>query len=151
AAVAAARAQIDALAVLAGTAAARGPGIVLTVTDERHRVGYDVFVDIVQELRDAGAEAIAVNDRRVAASTAFDEREGSVTVDSVAVASPYRIVAIGRPETLEAGLGIPGGVLDTLRATPGVGVTLARAADLRVPALASPPAFRLARPVASSG
>jgi uncharacterized protein YlxW (UPF0749 family) len=151
AAVAAARAQIDALEVLAGVVPAHGPGIVLTVTDSRGAVGYDTFVDIVQELRDAGAEAIAINDVRVGATTAFGEQDGRILVGTVAVTAPYRVVAIGRPETLESGLAIPGGALDTLRTTPGVTATVVRVPDVTVPALASPPAFRVARPVASSG
>lgn len=148
--VAAARRQLDNLEVLAGLVPAHGPGVVLTVADPRGALGYETLIDVVQELRDAGAEAIAVNGRRVGATTSFGEGDDGLLVDTVVVTPPYRVVAIGRPETLEAGLAIPGGVLDTLRTTPGVTAGVVRVDDVTVPALALPPAFRVARPVASS-
>jgi len=56
---------------------------------------------------------------------------------------------IGNPDTLASALGIPGGALDTLQAQRGVNVDVQRAAKVDVPALASPPTFRVARPVGS--
>jgi uncharacterized protein YlxW (UPF0749 family) len=149
AAVRATEQQLDALEVLAGTVPAHGQGVVMRVDDPRASLSYDVMVDIVQELRDAGAEAIAVNGRRVGATSAFGPRSGGVTLDGAALAPPYRVDAIGDPDTLQAGLDIPGGAVDTLTATKGVTVVVDRQADVAVPALARPPAFRVARPVAS--
>ena len=148
-AVQAAREQLQALQVLSGTVAAKGPGIVVRIVDAEATLGYDSFVDIVQELRDAGAEAIAVNGHRVGVATWFAERDGDIVVDDVPIASPYEVLAIGRSDTLEAGLAIPGGVIDTLTAAKGVDVSVAPRAEVVVPALAETPSFRAARPIAS--
>jgi uncharacterized protein YlxW (UPF0749 family) len=100
----------------------------------------------VQELRDAGAEAIAVNGRRVGGTTAFSARGGAVTVDGQEVAQPYEVLAIGDPATLEVGLRIPGGAVDTLDALKGTKITVERRSEVGVPALERPPTFKSARP-----
>jgi uncharacterized protein YlxW (UPF0749 family) len=56
------------LQILAGTAPATGPGIDLQITDPEHQVGADVLLDTVEELRDAGAEAIEITGSQAAAS-----------------------------------------------------------------------------------
>src|SRR5919107_322234 len=61
--------QLRALEVLAGTVAVTGPGIAISIEDARGAAGYDTVIDIVQELRDAGAEAIGINGRRVGAAS----------------------------------------------------------------------------------
>ncbi|MFP5377144.1 MAG: DUF881 domain-containing protein [Acidimicrobiia bacterium] len=142
--------QLQALAVLAGTVPVTGPGLVLGIEDPERSVTYDTLIDAVQELRDAGAEALAVNDRRVGVASAFSQRDGEVLLDGEVLSRPYRIAAIGQPTTLEGGLKIPGGVLDTLGALRGVRAEVSRAAGIDVPALARPPAFRAARPVGSA-
>lgn len=142
--------QLRALEVLAATVPVSGPGISLTIVDPSSVIRYETLVDVVQELRDAGAEAVAVNDRRVGVSTSFTERDGKVVMDGEPLAGTYRITAIGQPATLEGGLKIPGGILDTLAALRDVRVDLQRSNKLELPALAKPPAFRVARPVSSS-
>ncbi|UNO43653.1 DUF881 domain-containing protein [Streptomyces sp. MST-110588] len=102
------------LGVLAGTAAAQGPGITLTIDDASHSVEADKLLDTIQELRAAGAEAIQVNDVRVVANTYFSDVRGGVEVDGKRVAPPYRFKVIGKPEDLEPALNIPGGVVQTL-------------------------------------
>ncbi|HZN16529.1 MAG TPA: DUF881 domain-containing protein [Acidimicrobiales bacterium] len=141
--------ELRALQVLAGSVAVSGPGIVLSVEDPRGAVGYDTLIDIVQELRDAGAEAIGVNDHRVGAASAFANRKGGVSLDGTPLAPPYRIAAIGPATTLEGGLKIPGGAVDVLESLPGVHVEVDRSAKVDLPPLDHPPAFRAARPISS--
>lgn len=147
----AAEEQRQALSVLAGTVPVTGPGLTLVIEDPEGAVGYDTILDALQELRDAGAEALAVNGMRVGAASALSDRDGRVQLDGNPLAAPYRVTAIGQATTLEGGLKIPGGVLDTLDALRGVRAEVQRSAKLDVPALARPPAFRVARPVGSSG
>jgi len=60
------------------------------------------------------------------------------------------IDAIGQPATLDGGLAIPGGALDTLRTQRGVRADVRRVAKIDLPALASPPTFNAARPIGSN-
>ncbi|MYT45313.1 DUF881 domain-containing protein [Streptomyces rimosus subsp. rimosus ATCC 10970] len=102
------------LGVLAGTVAAQGPGINLTINDPTHSVEADKLLDTIQELRAAGAEAIQINDVRIVAGSYVSDVRGGVEVDGKRVAQPYRFKVIGKPEDLEPALNIPGGVVQTL-------------------------------------
>ena len=151
AAVRAAQEQLASLEVLAGTVPVHGPGIILRIDDPEGSVRYDALIDAVEELRDAGAEAIAVDRVRVAASSAFSEAGGGIVLDDTPLSAPYEVVAIGSPPTLESGLSIPGGASDTLSALRGVKITVTREADVVLPAVARTPTFRVGRPVGSTG
>jgi uncharacterized protein YlxW (UPF0749 family) len=115
----AAQQRLDALGILAGTAPARGPGIVLTISDPEGKVTGAAMLDVIQELRDAGAEAIQVGDQRVVASTWFTGSDGGITVSGKSERPPYVIKAIGDANTLAGALEIPGGVSATVRSLGG--------------------------------
>lgn len=143
--------QLRTLQVLAGTVPVSGPGIAVRITDPEGAVAHDSMIDVVQELRDAGAEAIAVNGRRVGATTAFSDDDGRIVVDGVVIQPSYEITAIGQPSTLEGGLKIPGGAIDALEATrETVTVEVERLARIDLPALERPVTFDVARPVGST-
>jgi uncharacterized protein YlxW (UPF0749 family) len=140
--------QLEELEILAGLVPVKGPGVAVRIADPEGNFGFELLLDLVQELRDAGAEAIAVNGQRIGAQTAFSSnRKGTVTVDGKEVAEPYEVVAIGDPATLEVGLRIPGGAVDTLDALQGASVVVERSSEVRVPALERPPSFKVANPV----
>ena len=80
-----------------------------------------MLLDTVQELRDAGAEAVEVGGVRVVASTSFlDAPSGEgVLVDGQPVAAPFEVVAVGDAPTMAAALAIPGGVVDVVSRAGG--------------------------------
>lgn len=122
-----ARRRAETYGILAGTLPAAGPGIELTVNDPRGRVRAAVLLDTLEELRDAGAEVVQVDDVRVGVSTYFtDAPGGGVLADGHALARPYRFLAIGDPHTLATALSIPGGVLRSLRTNGAEGVVAQR-------------------------
>lgn len=93
--------QLSDLEILAGTVPAQGPGIVVTITDPGNQVDTSAFLDLVEELRSAGAEALSFNDRvRVVAASAIDHTDAGLSVDGVVLHSPYVLTAIGDPTTL---------------------------------------------------
>jgi len=139
--------QLSDLQILAGVVPARGPGVAVHIADPKGSFEFQLLLDLVQELRDAGAEAIAVNGHRVGGTTAFSHNRDGVTVDGQAVTQPYEVLAIGDPATLEVGLRIPGGAVDTLDALDGTKVNVERRSDVRVPALDHPPVFKVAHPL----
>ncbi|MEU6368762.1 DUF881 domain-containing protein [Streptomyces sp. NPDC046931] len=102
------------LGILAGTVAAQGPGITMTIGDTKGTVQADMLLDAIQELRAAGAEAIEVNGVRVVAGTYLSDSGKSVSVDGNKITQPYRFKVIGKPQDLEPALNIPGGVVQTL-------------------------------------
>ncbi|GAB6898167.1 DUF881 domain-containing protein [Kineosporia succinea] len=130
------RERLDVLGILAGTDPAQGPGITIRIEDPQALVDSATLLDTVQELRDAGAEAIQFGQVRVVASTSFTDPStaGGIVADGVEQSPPYRIVAIGDPATMESALNIPGGVLETLHQV-GASGTVQRRQDLTVSAV----------------
>ncbi|MDR2373619.1 MAG: DUF881 domain-containing protein [Bifidobacteriaceae bacterium] len=120
AAAAAARERAQVQGILAGTLPAEGPGVALTVRDPDRKLTAAVLYMLVEELRNAGAEAISLGSARVVAATYFEDGEdSSVMVDGSRVQPPYEWLAIGDPSTLETALGIPGGALAAIRTLGG--------------------------------
>jgi uncharacterized protein YlxW (UPF0749 family) len=134
------------LGILAGTLPAHGPGIELRIADPEGRVDAAVLLDTLQELRDAGAEAVQINDLRVVASTDFlDDRPSRVRIDGRVVSAPYVFKVIGDPETLTPALRIPGGVLAVL-AERGAEAAVDRRDDVVIDALRPVAQPQYARP-----
>ncbi len=110
-----ARQRADALAILAGTVGATGPGVTISVTDPAAGVDAAALLDAVEELRNAGAEAIAINgSARVVGSTSIVDSDDGIRVDGRVVKAPYVIEAIGDAATLAEASRIIGGLVDTL-------------------------------------
>src|SRR6478735_7008848 len=105
--------QADALSIMAGLVPVTGPGIRITITEAEGPVDVDSMVDMVQELRTAGAEAIQFNDQvRVVAQTSFEDAVGGISVDGQVIRSPYVVDVIGAPDTLEGAVNFPKGPRD---------------------------------------
>lgn len=142
----AAEQRLNNLGILSGTMKATGPGIVLTIQDPQGGVTAPLLLDTLQELRDAGAEAVQINDVRVVASTYFTDSEGGISVSGRPVKAPYVFTAIGDSTTLASAMAIPGGVSETVRSKSGEAVV--RIADrVEITALQPVSSPEYARPI----
>ena len=93
--------EVDTLNVLAGLVPVTGPGIRITVTEDTGAVRLSSMLDLVQELRTVGAEAIQLNGEvRLVAQSAFEDDVGGLRVDGTLVPAPYVIDVIGDPSVL---------------------------------------------------
>ena len=118
-ALAEAQRRAQALAILAGTAVATGPGVRMVMADPAVGVTPEVLLAALQELRNAGAEAVQVGSVRIGVDSSFTGNAGSILADGTALTAPYVILAIGDPPTLTAAMNIPGGVSDTAKRAGG--------------------------------
>ncbi len=97
-------ADLEDARLAAGLVAISGPGLAFRLEDGTPSAGVDALVSaqdvrvILRELWLAGAEAIAVNGERVAATSAVIDIGGSILVNSAYLAPPYEIKAIGAPD-----------------------------------------------------
>jgi len=114
-----ARRQADALAVLTGSAPAHGPGVRVNIIDPQHALRAEQLLDVVEELRGAGAEVIQFGQVRVGTSSAFLDSGSGVSLDGAGLQPPYEVLAIGDPKTLDTALNIQGGVVNTVHAAGG--------------------------------
>jgi uncharacterized protein YlxW (UPF0749 family) len=143
-----ARQQLQALQILLGLVPVRGPGIAMVFNDPQGTIGPDVLLDTVQELRDAGAEAIEISGVRVVASTSFTGSARAILVNRQLVRAPYEVRAIGPASTLAEAMRIPGGVVDSLAAHSGASVRITEEGSVSILHVAALPEFGHARPTA---
>ena len=139
--------QADALAVLTGTAPAHGPGIRATITDPLHALRAEELLDVIEELRGAGAEVIQFGPVRVGTSSAFTDSGAGVLLDHTLLQAPYDVLAIGDPKTLNTALNIQGGVVNTVHAAGGE-VHIAEQSLISITASRTIPTPRYATPAA---
>ena len=127
AALEAARQTATTLGILSGRLPAEGPGIELTISESSsgHVPALTLF-NVLEELRNAGAEALQVNDHRIVASSHFVDGPGGVELDGVALSAPFRWIVIGPPDTMAPALEIPGGAMGAVRTVGGRGTTVSR-------------------------
>jgi uncharacterized protein YlxW (UPF0749 family) len=111
--------ELSSLRVLLGSVPATGPGVVVTITDPQHKLAAEDLLDVVEELRGAGAEAIQFGPVRVGTSTSFADAAAGIGVDGKLLDPPYTVLAIGDAKTLDTALNIPGGVAATARSAGG--------------------------------
>ena len=116
----------------AGLEPLTGRGIRITISGPIDGAGVE---DVLNELRNAGAEAIAVGGVRVIAGTVVAGGPAAISVEDTPLRDPFEILAIGSPETLAGSLARVGGVISQLAAThPRVVVAITPADVVNVPA-----------------
>lgn len=119
----------------AGILPVYGPGLVVEMADSPksptpkddpyYFIVHDVDLDtLVNELWSAGAEAIAINDQRIVTTTSIRCVGPTILVNSVRLASPYKIQAIGPTKDMEGGIRTPGGFMDYMAPATQHGVTV---------------------------
>jgi uncharacterized protein YlxW (UPF0749 family) len=116
----------------AGLDAVAGPGVTISVSGPIDGPGVQ---ELINELRNAGAEAIGVGDTRVVTGVVVTGAPGAAGVDGTALGSPFEIAAIGAPDKLTGSLTRSGGVIAQLAATqPDVVVTVTPVDRIELPA-----------------
>jgi uncharacterized protein YlxW (UPF0749 family) len=131
--------RVDRLSAQAGYGPVSGPGIVFTVDDAPNgeAVRAEDLALLTNGLWEAGAEAIAINGRRVASRSALSNSGAAINLNGAPMSPPYVVSAIGDNKTLQAnlldtstGLAFSNGA-DAL----GFRVTTEQADDLDLPAV----------------
>lgn len=141
-----AQARLDQLAILAGTVKATGPGVRVTITDPSGAVRASGLLDVLQELRDAGAEVVQFGTVRIVAGSYFTDAGSAITVDGQSLSRPYVILAIGDPQTLASAMNIPGGIVDSVNRL-GASAAVDQVTTVTIDALHTPKTPRYAQPV----
>lgn len=108
-----------------------GEGIVITLSDLDSPVDYQQLLELVNELKNAGAEAISINDQRIVPTTSISCGGNIININGEKVGAPFVIKAIGLPEQLAA-LSRQGGYLEILKEA-SVGVELKKSNNITIP------------------
>ncbi|MEQ8236217.1 MAG: DUF881 domain-containing protein [Syntrophomonadaceae bacterium] len=138
------QAELKKANMTAGLVPVFGPGIVVTLNDSPRAIKtgddpnallvHDIdILNIVNEMRASGAEAIAVNDQRITAMSEIRCAGTTILVNWNKVAPPFVIKATGNPQLLESGLSIRGGKLEELKSF-GLQTQLVKSDYIEIPA-----------------
>jgi uncharacterized protein YlxW (UPF0749 family) len=107
--------HLSELSILAGTVPAEGPGIRMRIADPKAAVDPGVLLDTVEEMRDAGAEVIEVNNTiRIVGSSWFGSDANGLLIDGKPVSRPITFEVIGEPHSLEEAARFRGGIVSEI-------------------------------------
>lgn len=149
--------QLQKAQVIAGLTEVKGPGINVTLRDSRNKEqifdnpNLEVIHDgdllsVINELRDAGAEALALNGERLLATSEVRCAGATVSVNNNRYSEPFEITAIGDPVNMENALLMRNGVYDTLTYY-GLEVSIKKLSDVTIKGYQGAINFKYAQPV----
>jgi uncharacterized protein YlxW (UPF0749 family) len=126
------RADLRRVRLYAGIDPATGPGVSIVVRGPIDGSGIE---DLVNELRNAGAEAMALDSIRLVPGVVAVGSPGAIAVGGHTLGDPFTLSAIGAPDKLTGSLTRPGGIIAQLSATqPDVLVDVTPLDRIDVPA-----------------
>ena len=126
------RADLRRVRLYAGIDPATGPGVSVVVHGPIDGSGVE---DLINELRNAGAEAMAIDDVRLVPGVVAVGAPGAVTLDAVPLPDPFTVWVIGAPDKMTGSLTRSGGIIAQLGATqPEVSVEVTPLERIAVPA-----------------
>lgn len=126
------RSDLNRILAWSGAQPVTGPGVRVLIAGA---IPGDAIAVLINELRNAGAEAIAVGDTRVVPGVVITGPAGSLVIDGLEVPSPIEVRAIGQSDTLAGSLTRVGGLIAQMAAQyPEVTVTVIAADRVDIPA-----------------
>lgn len=152
------KAEVDKLEIQAGLTDVEGPGVMVAMRDstaanvtgdEQNYIIHDSdLLSILNELRDAGAEAISLNGERILSTTEIRCAGSVVIVNGRRHAAPFVFNAIGDSATLYNALTMRNGVVDVLSQWK-IEVKVTASEKLTVPRYDGIVEYRYAQPAAT--
>lgn len=125
--------ELEQVKKIAGLTEVKGDGIIVTLTDKEEVIEARDLIEVVNELKLAGAEAISINDKRIVNMTDIvDIVEKVILINVERTASPYVIKAIGDSKYLESALNTKTiGIMDQM-AVAGKDTKLERQNNIKI-------------------
>lgn len=125
-------ADLERVRAYAGLEAVAGPGVTISIDGPIDGQGVE---ELINELRNAGAEAIAVGDIRVVPGVVVSGAPGAISIADTNLPPGFELSAIGAPDKLTGSLTRTGGVIAQFAATqPNITVTVTPVDRVELPA-----------------
>lgn len=98
--------ELEQTNILVGKTDVIGDGVVITLSDnEEKEISSSDLLELINELKLAGAEAISINDKRIINMTEIVD-VGTIMINEERVVSPYIVKAIGNQKYLSSALSL---------------------------------------------
>lgn len=116
--------------IFAGLETVKGAGIIVTLDNNGFLEVTDLdILNVVNELRASGAQAISVNDERIVAMSEIREAGQYIVINGKQFRAPFVIKAIADPDNMERALMMIDGVVDNLEEY-GLNVSLKKSDEI---------------------
>lgn len=126
------RADLRRARAYAGLDPVGGPGVTISISGPIDGSGVE---ELLNELRNAGAEAMGAGDTRIVTGVVVTGEPGAASIDGIPLGEVFELSAIGAPDKLTGSLTRSGGVIAQLAATePEVTVTVTPVDRIELPA-----------------
>jgi len=132
------------ISAIGGLAGVEGQGVRITAEGSFDPIAVN---DLIHELRNAGAEAIAVDEIRITARSVAVLGTSAIEIDGVPIGPSFVISAIGSPDGLQAAIERPGGILSLYEQSIDARFSVSQADRLLLPPTERDLAPAAARPV----
>ena len=123
--------DLDRIRAFAGLSAVEGQGVLIRVEGSFDPKAVN---DLIYELRNAGAEAIAVDNVRVTARSVAVLGTSAIEIDGVPIDRTFEVTAIGSPDGLASAMARPGGILRLLQQSIDARFDVVQRDNLTLPA-----------------
>lgn len=100
--------------ILMGITDVHGEGIVINILDGNDLIHQEDLIILIDELKNAGSQAISINEQRITNSTYLYCDGTVILIDGEKIGNPFTIKAIGNAETIYGALTRNKGYLNTL-------------------------------------
>jgi len=124
------REDLRRITAFGGLAAVEGQGIVMEINGNLDAIALN---DLVNELRNAGAEAVAVDEIRITARSVAIEGPRAIELDGVEVGEQFTLRAIGSPDGLLSAMERPGGIISQLKLFIKATIEIGRVESVQLP------------------
>lgn len=104
--------------IVSGKTDVTGQGIIIKYKPSDNEAKADMVKDlrdIVNEIKNAGAEAIEINSQRIVGTTAIEMVKNKIEINDTEVSGNFIIKAIGDSNLMYSGLIRPGGTIENIR------------------------------------
>lgn len=150
--------ELEEQKLIGGFVDVEGPGIILVVNDGTRELYegedpnnvlvHDIdILNLVNDLKVAGAEAISINGQRVLATSEMSCAGYTIRINNQVFAQPFIIKAIGDPKTLEAALNAPGTYAQFLKEIVGLYIEVDTVLNMKIPKYSEEIDFQYLKPV----
>ena len=125
--------ELEESKVLSGLTDVQGEGVILILQDnEEEQITSNHLVELVNELKYAGAEAISINNNRITNFTDIVDVNYIIMIDGIKISSPYEVKAIGNQTYLSSTISAKDGFLSTYKET-GLTIKMNEEAIVKIP------------------